>query len=173
MGVNDSTRHESGQVYRVIRSARRTRTIQSRIVDGVVEIRIPARLSKAQEAAAVEEMLAKVAAKTRSSARSDADLVARAQQLNRDVLENKARIGSVRWADNQRTRWGSCTTATGDIRISSRLKDVPDYVLDATLVHELVHTFIPGHGAEFWAWADRAPYAERAKGYLEAYQRFS
>ena len=59
MGVGDSIRHESGQTYRVIRSARRTRTIQSRIMDGVVEIRIPARLSRAQEAAAVEEMLAK------------------------------------------------------------------------------------------------------------------
>lgn len=173
MGVGDSIRHESGQTYRVIRSARRTRTIQSRIVDGVVEIRIPARLSKAQEAAAVEEMLAKVAAKTCSSASSDADLLARAEQLNREVLEGKARIGSVRWSDNQRTRWGSCTTSTGDIRISSRLKNVPDYVLDATVVHELVHTFIPGHGPKFWAWADRAPFAERAKGYLEAYQRFS
>ena len=73
---------------------------------------------------------------------------------------------------NQNTRWGSCTTGTGDIRISDRLAQVPDYVLDAVIVHELVHTFIPGHSGEFWRWADRAPRAERAKGYLEAYQRF-
>ncbi|MDU3176210.1 MAG: YgjP-like metallopeptidase domain-containing protein, partial [Corynebacterium striatum] len=70
------------------------------------------------------------------------------------------------------TRWGSCTTSTGDIRITDRLKDVPEYVLDSVVIHELTHTFIPGHGPEFWQWADRAPKAERAKGYLEAYQRF-
>lgn len=170
--VEDSTLHHSGQRYRVIRSARRTRTMQSRVVGGVVEIRIPARYTRRQEAEAVEIMLAKMAAKTRSSASSDEALVARAKGLNQAVLDGKARIGSVRWVDNQRTRWGSCTTSTGDIRISSRLKDVPDYVLDVALVHELVHTFIPGHGPEFWDWADRAPHAERAKGYLEAYQRF-
>jgi len=39
------------------------------------------------------------------------------------------------------------------------------------IVHELTHTFIPGHGSDFWDWADRAPKAERAKGYLEALQR--
>ena len=87
------------------------------------------------------------------------------------MLDGRARIGSVRWVSNQNTRWGSCTVATGDIRISDRLRDVPAYVLDAVLVHELTHTFIPNHSKEFYAWADRVPKAERARGYLEAYQR--
>ena len=162
----------SEQPYRVIRSARRTRSVQARLVGDVVEIRIPARFSQAQEAQTVEEMLARVAKKTQASALNDANLTARATQLNREVLDGRARVGSIRWVDNQQTRWGSCTTTTGDIRISSRLKGVPDYVLDAVIVHELVHTFIAGHSAGFWEWADRAPRAERAKGYLEAYQRF-
>lgn len=162
----------SEQPYRVIRSARRTRSVQARLVGGVVEIRIPARFSQVQEDQAVEEMLVRVAKKTQASALSDATLTARATQLNSTVLDGRARVGSIRWVDNQQTRWGSCTTTTGDIRISSRLKGVPDYVLDAVIVHELVHTFIAGHSAEFWEWADRAPRAERAKGYLEAYQRF-
>jgi len=91
--------------------------------------------------------------------------------LNASVLDGRARLGSIRWVSNQHTRWGSCTTATGDIRITDRLKNVPGYVLDAVIVHELTHTFIPGHGSDFWDWADRAPKAERAKGYLEALQR--
>ena len=51
---------------------------------------------------------------------------------------------------------------------------MPDYVVDSVIVHELVHTFVAGagHGAEFWQWANKVPLAERAKGYLEAYQRF-
>lgn len=157
--------------YTVIRSARRKRTVQARIVNGVAEIRIPARMTKAQERAAVDEVLAKLAKKS-PTPRTDADLLARAETLNANVLEGNAKWRSIRWVSNQNTRWGSCTTGTGDIRISDRLAQVPDYVLDAVIVHELVHTFIPGHSAEFWRWADRAPRAERAKGYLEAYQRF-
>ncbi len=157
---------------RVIRSARRTRTVQARLVGGVVEVRIPARFTARQEREAVEEMVGRLRKKSTSSARSDADLTRRAQRLNREILEGRASIGSIRWVSNQTTRWGSCSVATADIRITDRLRDAPDYVLDAVIVHELTHTFIPGHTAEFWGWADRAPSAERAKGYLEAMQRF-
>lgn len=158
--------------YRVIRSARRAKTVQARVVDGVAEIRIPAAMSAAEEGRVVGEMMAKLHKRTSRAQRSDADLVARAAALNEQLLEGRAAVRSVKWVGNMRTRWGSCTTGTGDIRISDRLRDVPGYVLDAVVVHELVHTFIPSHSSEFWAWADRAPQAERAKGYLEAYQRW-
>lgn len=146
--------------------------MQARHVGERIEVRIPARFSAKEEREAVEEILAKLKRRTTSNAVSDDELLARAKKLNAQVLGGKARIGSVRWASNHNTQWGSCTVSTGDIRISDRLRDVPDYVVDAVVVHELVHTFIPGHGPEFWQWADRAPRAERAKGYLEAYQRF-
>lgn len=156
----------------MIRSARRTRTVQARHVGEKIEVRIPARFTKKEEREAVTEILAKLKRRSTSNAVSDKDLLARAKKLNAEILDGKARIGSVRWASNHNTQWGSCSTSTGDIRISDRLRDVPDWVVDAVVVHELVHTFIPGHGREFWEWADRAPRAERAKGYLEAYQRF-
>ena len=158
--------------YRVIRSARRTRSVQARLVGGVAEIRIPAHFTDAQEREAVAEMLAKLERKTKARPRDDVSLRTRADSLNKHVLDGQARLGSIRWVSNQRSRWGSCTVSTGDIRISDRLKQVPDYVLDAVIVHELTHTFIPNHSKEFYEWADKAPYAERARGYLEAYQRF-
>lgn len=157
----------------VIRSPRRTRTVQARYVDGRVVVRIPARMTAAEEKAAVDGIVSKLRKKATSTSISDESLAERARVLNASVLDGRARLGSIRWVSNQRSRWGSCTTGTGDIRLSDRLQHVPDYVLDAVIVHELTHTFIPGHGPEFWSWADRAPKAERAKGYLEAYQRFS
>ncbi|AKK08114.1 M48 family metallopeptidase [Corynebacterium testudinoris] len=157
----------------VIRSARRTRTVQARQVGEKIIVRIPARMSAAEEKKAVASIVERLRRKTTSSRTSDEDLHARAMALNEDILAGQAQVGSIRWVSNQQRRWGSCTPSTGDIRISDRLKDVPDYVLDAVLVHELTHTFIPGHGPEFWVWADKAPKAERAKGYLEAYQRLT
>lgn len=156
----------------VIRSVRRKRTVQARRVGARVVVRIPALMTEAEEAKVVAEILAKLERRTSSGRVSDGQLLQRAEELNASVLAGRARIGSVRWVSNQHTRWGSCTTDTGDIRISDRLRQVPGYVLDAVLVHELTHTFIAGHGPEFWEWADRVPRAERAKGYLEAYQRF-
>ncbi|WP_281510834.1 M48 metallopeptidase family protein [Corynebacterium belfantii] len=156
----------------VIRSDRRTRTVSARLVGGKILIRIPASMSKKDEKKFVAEMVDKVRTKTRSSAPTDEALLHRAQHLNRAVLENRATIGSIRWVTNQTRRWGSCSQATNDIRISHRLQGVPDYVLDAVIIHEMVHTFIEGgHSPEFWQWADKAPKAERAKGYLEAWQR--
>ncbi|AER68626.1 M48 family metallopeptidase [Corynebacterium pseudotuberculosis] len=158
----------------VIRSKRRVRTVSARLIDGRVQIRIPESMSKNDEQRVIAEMSAKAKRKTQSTADSNEQLFQRAQYLNRRYLDGKANLGSIKWVTNQRRRWGSCSQSTGVIRISHRLKEVPDYVLDSVIIHELVHTFIhSGHSKEFWEWADRAPYAERAKGFLEAMQRVS
>lgn len=156
----------------VIRSTRRTRTSSARMVDGRIQVRIPAWLDEKTAADTVEKLVAKVRKKSAPRSLDDAALNQRATKLNAAVLQGRAVFHRIRWVGNQNTRWGSCTMrgGSGDIRISDRLQQVPDYVLDAVIVHELVHTFIrTGHSAEFWQWADLAPKAERAKGYLEAY----
>lgn len=158
----------------VIRSTKRKRTISARLVGEKIQVRVPAGMPRTDEEREVAQVVARLQAKlaTKNSAISDEDLQQRAHQLNKTVLEGKAKFTRIRWVTNQNSRWASCTAATGEIRISHRLQDVPGYVLDAVIVHELVHTFIrTGHSAEFWEWADRAPHAERAKGYLEAYAR--
>lgn len=97
---------------------------------------------------------------------SDADLLARAQRLNDDWFGGLATPESVRWVDNQQSRWGSCTPGERAIRLSRRVEEMPRWVQDYVLVHELAHLLVPGHSDEFWAWVDRYPRAERAKGYL-------
>jgi len=74
--------------------------------------------------------------------------------------------GSVRWVENQQARWGSCTPSDRTIRLSVRLQGMPSWVIDYVLVHELAHLLEPGHDPRFWAWVERYPQAERARGYL-------
>ena len=50
---------------------------------------------------------------------------------------------SVRWVTNQNGRWGSCTPADRTIRISHRIQDMPDWVIDYVLLHELAHLVVP------------------------------
>ncbi|HAN34913.1 MAG: M48 family metallopeptidase [Actinobacteria bacterium] len=94
------------------------------------------------------------------------DLAARATTLARRYQLARAR--DIRWADDMVSRWGSCTTTTGHIRISTRLAAFPDWVIDYVIVHELAHLEVAGHGPDFWQLANRYPKAERAIGYLIA-----
>src|SRR6476620_10101286 len=76
---------------------------------------------------------------------------------------------SMSWVTNQNARWGSCTPGDRTIRLSDRLQQMPGWVVDYVLVHELAHLLEAGHTPEFWAWVDRYPKAEKAKGYLEGF----
>jgi predicted metal-dependent hydrolase len=147
----------------VIRSRNRRKTVEARVVDGRLVVRVPARMSVVDERRWVQEMT------RRFTARRDGppvDLERRAATLaNRFDLPTPS---SIRWVDNQRQRWGSCTTGTGEIRISDRLAAWPDWVLDYVVVHELAHLVVPNHGPKFHALVDRYPRAERARGYLIA-----
>jgi predicted metal-dependent hydrolase len=47
------------------------------------------------------------------------------------------------------SRWGSCNVRTKKIRLSLNLAKKPPECLRYVLIHELVHTLIPDHGAGF------------------------
>ena len=96
----------------------------------------------------------------------------RAQGLSRKWLGGRALPESVRWVPAMTTRWASCSPGSREIRISEALRDVPAYVLDYVVVHELAHLVVPGgHPPEFWELVRTFPRTERAMGYLEAYSR--
>jgi predicted metal-dependent hydrolase len=148
---------------RVVRSNRRRKTVSARMVGDVLEVRLPGWMGAADEAKWVEEMRRKFERKQSTDA---VDVDARARVLARryDLPEPV----SVRWVDNQTSRWGSCTPADGTIRVSSALAPWPRWVLDFVLVHELAHLVVPSHGPAFQALVDRYPKAERATGFLIA-----
>lgn len=150
----------------VRRSARRKRTVSAYEQDGRIVVLIPAHFSKAKEQQYVDDMVARLA-RQRPRRDSDAALMRRASELSAQFLDGRAQPASVRWVDNMNRRWGSCTSADASIRLSHRLKDVPAWVLDYVLVHELAHLLEPNHSKAFWAWVERYPRAERAQGFLE------
>ena len=150
---------------RVIRSAKRRKTSSARFVDGVVEVRIPAWMDAARERETVAELVARVV-RARDIAGQEVDLAERARQLADEY--GLPQPASIRWVGNQHKRWGSCTPSTGEIRISSRLRRVPSYVLDYVIVHELAHLVEGGHGPRFKALEARYPRYERAEGFLDA-----
>ncbi|MFF8590991.1 M48 family metallopeptidase [Streptomyces sp. NPDC015220] len=151
----------------VRRSDRRRRTVSAYREGDRTIVLIPARMSEAEERRWVTVMLDKLAAQESRRALGDGELAERAGRLSAQYLDGRARPASVRWVTNQNTRWGSCTPAEGSIRLSHRLKGMPEYVVDYVLLHELAHLLVPGHGPGFWRLLETYPRTERARGYLE------
>src|SRR5215218_9981958 len=128
--MDAGARDQGATPVEVRRSRRRRRTVSAyRGDDGGVVVLLPARMTKAEEHRWVETMVARL---ERSEARrrpSDEALAKRASRLSDRFLEGLARPDSVRWAENQQHRWGSCTPSTKAIRLSSRLQGMPDWVV--------------------------------------------
>ncbi|MGY1623410.1 M48 family metallopeptidase [Geodermatophilus sp. SYSU D00965] len=172
--ANRSDRSASATVLpedvEVRRSARRRRTVTAYRESGRTVVLIPAAFSPAEERRWVAQMVAKLQTREERRRRSlggDDELMSRARALSDAHLDGVPQPASVRWVDNQQRRWGSCTPADRTIRLSSRLRAMPEYVVDYVLVHELAHLIEPSHDATFWALVARYPRAERARGFLE------
>jgi len=135
--------------------------------DDRVIVLLPARMSQAEEEQWVTTMLERLERQEQRRRPSDTALQRRARELSRRYLGGQAEPESVRWVDNQRSRWGSCTPVDRSIRLSSRLQGMPSWVIDYVLMHELAHLIEPGHDERFWALVRSYPRVERARGYLE------
>jgi predicted metal-dependent hydrolase len=146
----------------IIYSTRRRKTVQATIVDGVIRVQAPARISKKELDSTVATLVERL---ERRHLAEGVDLEDRARRLARRF--DLPRPTSVHWAE-QRSRWGSCTPSTGAIRLSTRLAPWPPWVLDYVIVHELAHLVEFDHSPAFHAIVDRYPLAERARGFLIA-----
>ena len=154
----------------VRRSARRRRTVSAYRDGSRIVVMIPGRFTRAEEAEWVAKMVARLdtgAAFARRKRNTDAGLMRRAKELSHTYLDGRAEPVSVRWVPGMRTRWASCTPAEGTIRMSSVLRDMPAWVQDYVLLHELTHLVEAGHTQRFWDLVGRYPRTERARGYLD------
>ncbi len=56
---------------------------------------------------------------------------------------------------NQKSRWGSCS-CNGTISLNWRLIQLPDYVRDYIMIHELMHLRQLNHSPRFWHEVEKA-----------------
>ena len=153
----------------VTRSARRQRTLSARLVGDRLEVRVPEKVPEAEVQRFVEKMQHRFSLEERRRQLNGTDaLFKRARELNDRYFEGKLRPTSVEYVTNHEHRNGSCNPRTGGIRLSHRLAQMPEWVRDYVLVHELAHLREPNHSARFWALVNRYRLAERARGYLMA-----
>lgn len=85
------------------------------------------------------------------------------ENFYRKVLREEAKAYIVRWErhldvstnkifiQKMKTKWGSCNPISRNIRLNLELAKKPRECLDYVVLHELLHFFVPNHGAQFVA----------------------
>jgi hypothetical protein len=150
-------------------SKRRKKTSEAKWVGGRIVVSLPAHLNLESRQKTIDWLVERLLTRHRlQSGLDDAGLLARAIELSDRYLVG-ARPESVRWVTNQTTRWGSCSHYSGHIRVSHRLRVVPDWVLDSVLVHEVAHLTHPDHSRAFHKLAGAYPRHKEAGVFLAGY----
>ena len=80
---------------------------------------------------------------------------------------NKPAVTEVQFVTNQQARWGSYSSATRTIRLNAALREMPRWVLEAVVAHELAHVTHHNHGPAFWKLLRSVyPEIDRADAFL-------
>lgn len=158
----------------VRRSARRRRTVSAFWEDGVAVVAVPGHLSATEEREWVQKMVPRLQRKREQNARKvggaasgDQELTEHAHRLSVRYLGGRAQPKSIKWVSNQNTRWGSATPSNESIRISDKMRGMPQWVIDYVILHELAHLLVAGHNTKFWQLLESYPHTGRAKAFLE------
>ena len=153
----------------IVRSRRRRKTVTAERRPGRVVVRLPAGLTRSEERTWVDRMVSRLEERDRlDRLNARRDLERSAERLNQRYFGGRMRLHSIRYVGNQRDRFGSCTPSDGTIRISRRVSEMPHWVRDYVVMHELAHLMVSDHSPRFWRIVGRYPLAERARGYLIA-----
>ena len=153
--------------YRVIRSSRRTISVQI-APSGEVLVRCPRRMSNADirrfvesKSGWIEKHLEKRTAEARLPVFTDEQLQVLARQARQTIPERVAHFAPLVGVTygritirSQHTLWGSCSSK-GNLNFNCLLMLTPPEVLDYVVVHELCHRKEMNHSAHFWAEVGR------------------
>lgn len=151
---------------RVVR--KRVKNINARLRGKTLLVSAPHRVSERELEETIVELARKLVRRSRADVvNSDGGAEAIARKMAAR-FPDPPEIAEVRFVTNQRSRWGSYSARTGIVRLSAVLRQMPPWVLEAVVAHELAHTFHLDHSKAFWELVRSVcPKTDRARAFLE------
>ena len=154
---------------KIIRSSDRKKTIQAKLVGETLVVYLPCGMRREDEIKIIEKMKKKIETKRlKQNINNDDYLIKRFVQFNNRYFQGTLKVNSIEFVTNQECRNGSCTPVNGTIRLSHKLLEMPKWVIDYVIMHEMSHLLHPDHSKAFWEKVSEYKYAERARGFLIA-----
>ena len=153
----------------IVRSKKRRRTVGARIVGDTMQVNAPVDMPEKKLADIIEGFQKRFERrKLKKELNKEKDLNDIFERLNEKYFAGKLSVKAIEYVTNQQKKYGCCNYRAKTIRISHRLAEMPEWVRDYVVVHEMAHLIEPNHSPAFWDIAYRYKLAERARGYLMA-----
>ncbi|MEA3368821.1 MAG: M48 family metallopeptidase [Candidatus Ratteibacteria bacterium] len=154
---------------KISRSSKRRKTIGARFVEDTMYINAPADISEVRLEKVINNFKKRFERRTlKKELNAKEDLRDIAERLNERYFGGRLKIKGIEYVTDQHKKFGCCNYEARTIRISHRLLEMPPWVRDYVVFHEMAHIIEPNHSRAFWKIVSRYRLAERARGYLMA-----
>jgi len=154
---------------KVARSDRRQKTISARFVEDTMYINVPANISEARLKELISNFKKRFERrKLKKELNAKQNLKSVVENLNERYFGSRLKVNKIEYVTDQYKKFGCCNYKLKAIRISHRLLEMPPWVRDYVVFHEMAHIIEPNHSRAFWKIVSRYRLAERARGYLMA-----
>jgi predicted metal-dependent hydrolase len=147
---------------------KRVKNVNARLVGDELRVSAPPRMSIRELDEIIDQLARRLVRRERAkTVNSENDALALAQKVARR-FPNSPAVEAARFSTNQSARWGSYSMKTGTVHLNAALRQMPSWVLEAVVAHELAHVFHPNHSDEFWELLRSVcPKTDRARAFLE------
>lgn len=147
---------------------KRVKNINARLHGRTLSVSAPYRVSVRELDDTIIELARKLVRRSRADAlNSDGGAAAIARKVALRFPEPPD-VNEVLFVTNQTSQWGSYSPQTGIVRLNAALRQMPPWVLEAVVAHELAHTFYLDHSPEFWELVRSVcSKTDRARAFLE------
>ncbi len=157
-----------GTTLTVLIQRKRVKNINARLDGATVRVSAPYSTPRAELERTVRELartLLRRARATQVNHKEEALAVARRIATR---FPEPPTVRRVLFVTNQRTQWGSYSPTTGTVRLNAALRQMPRWVLEAVVTHELAHAVHLNHTETFWNLVRSVcPSTDRANAFLE------
>jgi len=147
---------------------KRVKNINARLHGKTLSVSAPHRVSVRELDETILELARKLVRRSRAdilNSDGGAETIARKVAAR---FPEPPEVSEVRFVTNQTSQWGSYSRQTGIVRLNAALRQMPPWVLEAVVAHELAHTFHLDHSPAFWELARSVcPKTDRARAFLE------
>lgn len=156
---------------KVKRSLKRRKTIGAELINNIMYVHAPYNVPDEKLNEIINSFKQKfVRSMLKKKLNEEKPLKEIAEILCKKYFGNQLNLSSIsiEYVTNQNHKFGCCNYHNRAIRISHQIAQMPYWVRDYVIIHELAHLIVPNHSKLFWDAVSKYKLSERAKGYLIA-----
>jgi predicted metal-dependent hydrolase len=146
---------------------KRVKNINARLRGSTLSVSAPLNTPQATLEKVIPDLARRLVRRLRArEVNADEDALALANRVAAR-FPNRPAVARVQFVTTQEARWGSYSSATRTIRLNATLREMPRWVLEAVVAHELAHVTHHDHGPGFWKLLRSVdPDVDRADAFL-------